>query len=108
MHLGRILGNVVATQKYGDLDGLKFLVVQPLDHSLKQSGTPLVAVDTVRAGDGDIVYFVLGREATLALERQFVPVDAAVVGIIDGINTEHDGQHDRESGLKKSMKKDWI
>ncbi len=95
MHLGKIIGNVVSTQKYEDLDGIKFLLVQPLDHDLRPAGDPITAVDTVRAGDGELVYYVLGREASLALERQFVPVDAAVVGIVDGINVESNrkGKH---------------
>ena len=89
MHLGKILGNIVATQKYQDLSGIKLLIVQPLDHALKPAGIPLAAADCVQAGAGELVYYVLGREATLALERQFVPVDAAIVGIVDDVNVEY-------------------
>ena len=68
MNLGRVIGTVVATQKCEGLQGKKFLVVQPLDHALRSAGEPIVAVDTVRAGPGELIYFVNSREAALALE----------------------------------------
>jgi ethanolamine utilization protein EutN len=83
MYFGRVLGNVVASQKVTDLDGIKLLLVQPLDHELKPTREPEVACDTVQAGPGDLVYLVGSREASLALPKTFVPVDAAVVAIID-------------------------
>lgn len=85
MQLGRVIGTVVATQKYEGLAGAKFLLVLPLDHALRATGDPLVAVDTVRAGQGDLVYLVASREAALALEPWFVPVDSAIVGIVDEV-----------------------
>lgn len=90
MYFGRVLGNVVATQKVKDLDGVKLLLVQPLDHELKPTRDPEVACDTVQAGPGDLVYLVGSREASVALaaiqpQKTFVPVDAAVVGIIDSM-----------------------
>jgi ethanolamine utilization protein EutN len=85
MQLGRVIGVVVATRKYDGLAGAKFLLVQPLSHALVASGDPLVAVDTVRAGAGDLVYLVASREAALALEPWFVPVDSAIVGIVDHV-----------------------
>lgn len=85
MQLGRVIGTVVATQKYEGLQGAKFLLVLPLDHALRATGDPLVAVDTVRAGEGDLVYLVGSREAALALEPWFVPVDSAIVGIVDEV-----------------------
>ncbi len=88
MNLGRVIGTVVATQKYEGLQGKKFLVVQPLDHALRSTGEPIVAVDTVRAGPGELIYFVNSREAALALDPFFVPVDAAIVGIVDDIAAE--------------------
>ncbi|MBM4388816.1 MAG: EutN/CcmL family microcompartment protein [Deltaproteobacteria bacterium] len=86
MYLGKVIGTVVATRQYQGLDGLKFLVVQPLDHDRKPSGNPVVAVDTVLAGYGDVVYLVSSREASQALEETFVPVDAAIVGIVDSVD----------------------
>jgi ethanolamine utilization protein EutN len=85
MQLGRVIGTVVATQKYEGLEGAKFLLVLPLDHAMKATGDPLVAVDTVRAGRSDLVYLVSSREAALALEPWFVPVDSAIVGIVDDV-----------------------
>ena len=86
MYLGRVIGTVVATRKYEGLEGAKLLVVTPLDHTLKATRAPEVAVDTVRAGVGDLVFLVGAREAALALEPTFVPVDAAIVGIVDDVN----------------------
>ena len=84
MYLGRVVGTVVAQAKYEGLAGQKLLLVQPLDHEKQPSGGLEVAVDTVRAGPGDLVFLVGSREAALALEPSFVPVDAAIVGIVDG------------------------
>lgn len=85
MNLGRVIGTVVATQKYEGLAGCKLLLVQPLDHEQRKAGDYLVAVDTVRAGVGELIYFVNSREAALALTPSFVPVDAAIVGIVDEV-----------------------
>ena len=85
MYLGRVIGTVVATRKYEGLEGKKLLVVQPVDHAGKTNGEQQVAVDTVRAGRGDLVYLVGSREAALALDPWFVPVDAAIVGIVDTV-----------------------
>lgn len=86
MHLAKVIGNVVATVKDEGLEGVKLLVIQPLDHNLAPSRPPLTAVDTVQAGERDLVYFVEGREASFALENSNVPVDAAIVGIVDNVN----------------------
>ena len=69
------------------LAGVPLLVVQPLDRKAKENGTPVVAADSTRmAGPGELVYYEGGREAALALEHWFVPVDHAIVGIVDGVN----------------------
>jgi ethanolamine utilization protein EutN len=86
MYLGRVLGTVVASVKYEGLGGQKLLLVQPLDHEKAPSGPVEVAVDTVQAGRGDLVFLVGSREAALALEPSFVPVDAAIVGIVDDVD----------------------
>jgi ethanolamine utilization protein EutN len=86
MYLGRVIGTVVATQAYEGLEGKKLLVVTPLNHRMERTGEDQVAVDTVRAGQGDLVYLVGSREAALALEPHFVPVDAAIVGIVDQLD----------------------
>lgn len=83
MYLGRVIGTVVASQKVEKLAGQKLLLVQPLDHKRQPTRGPEVACDTVQAGPGDLVYLVGSREAALALPETFVPVDAAIVGIVD-------------------------
>jgi ethanolamine utilization protein EutN len=86
MHIAKVIGTVVATRKVDPLEGSKFLVLQPLDPQGKPEGRPLVAVDTVRAGPGDVVYFVKGREAAHTLSDKFNPADAAIMGIVDRVD----------------------
>ena len=86
MLLGLVTGTVVATTKVDGLEGVRFLVVQPLDEDQQPSGRSVVAVDAVHmAGPGELVYFVASREAAEALEPRFVPVDHAIVGIVDEV-----------------------
>lgn len=86
MYLGIVKGTVVAERKASGLEGKKILLVQPVDEYQKPLGELQAAVDTVQAGEGDLVYLVGSREAALALDPWFVPVDAAIVGIVDGID----------------------
>lgn len=84
MQLGRVIGTVVATMKYEGLEGIKLLIVQPLDRHQEPEGLPVVAADAVHmAGPGELIYFVGSREAAQALPETFVPVDHAIVGIVD-------------------------
>ncbi len=85
MYWGRVVGTCVADRKIEGLDGVKLLMVQPLDKAQKPKGRVEVAVDVVQAGPDDFVYLVGAREASHALEYAFVPVDAAVVAIIDDV-----------------------
>ena len=85
MQLARVIGTVVARQIVEGCRDKKLLVVEPLNHKLEVVGDTLVAVDTVQSGPGDIVYWVSSREASLGLEPWFVPVDAAIVGIVDAV-----------------------
>jgi ethanolamine utilization protein EutN len=85
MYLGRVVGTVVAQTKYEGLEGQRLLLVQPLDDRQNPSGGLEVAIDTVRAGPADLVFLVGSREAALALSQSFVPVDAAIVGIVDQV-----------------------
>ncbi len=87
MYLGVVTGTVVAERKASGLEGQKLLLVQPVDDAGRHTGDVQVAVDTVRAGLGDHVYLVGSREAALALQPWFVPVDAAIVGIVDEVYT---------------------
>jgi len=86
MHIARVIGTLVATRKVESLRGQKLLVIQPLAPTGEVAGRPLVAVDTVRVGPGDLVYFVRGREAAHTIEDKFNPADAAIMGIVDRID----------------------
>lgn len=88
MQLGRVVGTVVATVKVPGLTGVKLLVVQPLDRALRPVGGQVVAADAVHmAGPGELVYVVAAREAAQAMPDPFVPVDHAIVGIVDAVRT---------------------
>ena len=88
MYLGLVKGTIVAERKASGLEGKKILLVQPVDEHRKPSGELQAAIDTVQAGDGDLVYLVGSREAALALDPWFVPVDAAIVGIVDDVDVQ--------------------
>ena len=86
MQLARVLGSVVATEKADGLEGVRFLVIQPLDKRQQPKGGTVVAADAVHmAGPGELVYYVSSREAAEALPVRFVPVDHAIVGIVDDV-----------------------
>jgi ethanolamine utilization protein EutN len=86
MQLGEVIGTVVATVKYPGLEGVRLLIVQPLDRERQPVGRAVVAADAVHmAGPGDMVYFIGIREAALALPEPFVPVDHAICGIVDHV-----------------------
>jgi len=87
MQLANVIGTLVATQKYTGLEGVKFLVVQPLNKHRQPEGEPVIAADgTAQAGPGMLVFIVASREAALALPVTFVPVDHAIVGIVDQVD----------------------
>jgi microcompartment protein CcmK/EutM len=84
--IGRVTGTVVSTRKHESLDGIKLLLVEPIDENMENNGNPIVACDTVQAGTGDIVIYEGGREAALTLDNWYNPADAAVIGIIDQLD----------------------
>ncbi len=89
MLLGRIIGTVVASVRYAGLEGVPFLMVQPLDRFGAEKGTPLVAADATKmAGPGELILYEGGREAAMVLDETFVPIDHAVVGIVDQVTRE--------------------
>lgn len=97
MKFARVIGTVVATRKYDDLEGIKFLVVQPLDENAgSKEGDPVVAADaTQQAGPGELVFMVASREGAQALPEVFVPVDLAITGIVDEVDMERGGRRDQ-------------
>jgi len=87
MKFARVIGTVVASQKYDGLEGVKLMVVQLLDKQLSDRGRPQVAADaTAHAGPGSLVFVVGSREAAQALPDVFVPVDLSITGIIDDVH----------------------
>jgi len=93
MLLGRVIGVVVPAVVYEGLIGTPMLLVQPLDKSGQPSGRSLVAADATRmAGPGELVCYEGGREAALALDPWFVPVDHTIVGIVDAFHREEGAQ----------------
>ena len=87
MKFARVIGNLVATRKTDGLEGVKFLIVQPLDAQRQPQGEAYVAVDaTQQAGMDELVFVIASKEASFALPVEYVPVDAAVVGIVDDVD----------------------
>jgi ethanolamine utilization protein EutN len=86
MQLARVIGSVVASEKSDGLEGVRFLLIQPLNKRQEPAGRTVVAADAVHmAGPGELVYFVSSREAAEALPVRFVPVDHAITGIVDDV-----------------------
>jgi ethanolamine utilization protein EutN len=89
MLLGKVIGTLTPCVVYKGLDGVPMLWIQPLDKQGNSKGEPLVACDGTRmAGPGELIYYEGGREAALLLEESFVPIDHAIVGIVDELHTE--------------------
>ena len=83
MQLARVIGTVVATVKNDSLEGRKLLVVQSLDANLKPQGKPLVALDSIGAGTGELVFWCRGKEASFPFKREDTPTDCTIVAIVD-------------------------
>ena len=83
MQLARVIGNVVSTIKNDSLHGRKLLIVQTLDSNLKPKGSPMVALDAIGAGVGELVFWCRGKEASFPFKREDTPTDCTIVGIID-------------------------
>jgi ethanolamine utilization protein EutN len=83
MQLARVIGNIVCTVKNDSLHGRKLLVVQTLDRNLKESGKPMIAVDSVGAGVGELVFWCRGKEASFPFKREDTPTDCTIIGIVD-------------------------
>ena len=99
MYLARVMGTVVATRKDDRLEGFKLLVVQPVDPAGIDTGTPVVAVDTVSAGFTETVLVVTGSSARMTSRTRDCPVDAAIVGIVDTVAVDRpDGKAAERGG----------
>lgn len=91
MFLARVIGSVVSTKKDETMKGRKLLVLRPMfpdeanPAQLKPGGSAIVAVDALGAGAGDIVLFCQGSSARMAAGMKALPIDAAVVGLVDTV-----------------------
>ncbi len=83
MVLGKIIGTVVSTRKEPSMDGLRFMLVQPVDPDNKPTGAPVVAVDAVGAGVGEYVLFASGSSARQTVVTDKRPCDAVIMAIVD-------------------------
>lgn len=88
MIIGKVLGNVWATRKDEGLNGLKFLVIKPIDYYSNGEFPTFVAVDSIGAGIGETVLVVQGSSARVSVGNNNIPVDATIVGIIDTVEVE--------------------
>ena len=92
MQIARVVGNVVSTVKNESLNGRKFLIVQNLTEELKPVGKPLVALDAIGAGIGELVFWCRGKEASFPFKRDATPTDCTIVGIIDSDSHVFNGE----------------
>jgi microcompartment protein CcmK/EutM len=83
MKLAVVKGSLVCTIKDPQLEGVKLRIIQPVDSTGKLQGTPIVAADSVSCGDNELVWWVAAREATYCIPEKKIPVDAAIIGIVD-------------------------
>ena len=89
MFLGRVIGNLVATQKEPKYEGKALLLVQPVAPEGNADGKAIVAVDSVGSGAGETVLVVIeGRSSSIAMGQKLAPANAAIVGIVDHIDWE--------------------
>jgi ethanolamine utilization protein EutN len=95
MQIARVIGTVVATVKNEALEGRKFLLVQTLNADLEPTGKPMIALDSVGAGKGELVFWCRGKEASFPFKRDSTPTDCTIVGIID--SDAHVYQESRKS-----------
>ncbi len=102
MFIARVIGSVVSTQKADAMVGQKLLVVEPYRLNEKSrdklvtTGRTFIAVDTLGAGIDDFVLVVQGSSARLTPETAKLPVDAAVIGIVDRVTIEKQSVYTRD------------
>ncbi len=103
MHLGRVVGTLVASRKEPLMEGMKLLIVRQLDADNAETGGYVVAVDAVGAGEGEIVLYASGSSARQTEITRDRPVDAVVMAIVDswdvgGENRYHKGREEGGTG----------
>ena len=88
MFFAKVIGTLWATQKDETMKSFKLQIIQPLNAKREQTGPPMIAVDTVGAGQGETVFYITAREAVIPLPVEMAPVDASIVGIVDRIDLQ--------------------
>jgi ethanolamine utilization protein EutN/carbon dioxide concentrating mechanism protein CcmL len=102
MVLGRVKGTVVSTTKSEKLSGYKLLVVTPIDiDTFEEKGAPVVSVDTVGAGEGEVVLLVAGSSSRQTALTENRPVDNAIVAVVDSVNLKGKRIYEKFSGNDK-------
>ena len=86
MKIGRVIGTLVATRKDESLVGSKLMITQPLDLDYKPLGEPMIMVDTVGAGIGEVIIYSEGTASRNAAGKPDAAIDAAIVGIVDNLD----------------------
>ncbi len=93
MNLGRVIGNIWATRKYPALAGRRMLIVQPLTFTGALASAPIIALDTVDAGEGDVVIYSTASEAAIPFRPGLTPTDATIVGVVELIDHQDQTWH---------------
>ncbi len=88
MNLATVIGTIWATQRHPSTEGLTLRIIAPEDALGNSIDDPLIAVDTVGCGPGERVFYVTAREAVIPLPMAEAPVDASIVGIVEGIESQ--------------------
>lgn len=104
MQIGRVVGTVVSTSKSENLDGLKMLLVKPIDlETFQEKGSVVVAFDTVGAGEGEVVMIVSGSSSRQTELTENRPSDTAIIAIIDYIDLGNKRIFSKEKDNKKKV-----
>ena len=100
MQIARVIGNVVSTSKSDKLYGLKLLIVKPIDlDTFEEKGAPLVSIDAVGAGEGEIVIVVGGSSSRQTSVTDGKPADNAIIAIVDHIDIHHKRIYTKNGGV---------
>lgn len=86
MHLAKVIGSVVATNKDARLLGVKLLIIQPINRNGVHKGSPIVAADSIGAGFGETVFYARSKEGAMPLADPNACVDAGIIGIVDSVH----------------------
>lgn len=111
MYLARVIGQVVSSKKEEDLRGRRLLLVRPMladaddTSQLKPGANTIVAVDPIGAGTGEMVLFVQGSSARQGAGLKSLPIDAAIIGIVDSVQVEGSSVFPEKSAAKANTKR---